>query len=56
MKSDAAVTDKPLSEIKGERVFTATQWQLVWWKFTRHKLAVASLIILGILYIGVLFA
>ena len=47
---------KTLGELKGEKVFEATQWQLVWWKFSRHKLAVASLVILGFLYIGVLFA
>jgi peptide/nickel transport system permease protein len=47
---------KTLGELKGEKVFEATQWQLVWWKFSRHKLAVASLVILGIMYVGVLFA
>ncbi len=28
----------------------------MWWKFSRHKLAVASLVILGFMYVGVIFA
>ena len=34
-----------------ERVFVATQWQLMWWRFRRHKLAVASSFVLSIFYI-----
>jgi peptide/nickel transport system permease protein len=31
-----------------ERVFVASQWQLMWWRFRKHKLALASgLIIIG---------
>jgi peptide/nickel transport system permease protein len=33
-----------------ERFYTASQWQLMWWKFTRHKLAMVSLLFLGLLY------
>jgi peptide/nickel transport system permease protein len=42
--------------VKEERLFVASNFQLVWWKFTRHKLAVVSLVILGLLYFCVIFA
>ena len=34
-----------------ERYFLASQWQLMWRKFKRHRLAVVSISLLGILYI-----
>ena len=33
-----------------ERFYTASQWQLMWWKFRRHKLAVAAAFFLLALY------
>ena len=33
-----------------KRVFLASQWKLMWWKFKRHRLALFSAIILAILY------
>ena len=30
----------------GEKIFRATQWQLVWWQFRKHKMALAGLVIL----------
>jgi len=41
---------------KGEEFYRAGQWQLVWWKFRRHKLANLGLVVLGIFYIFGLFA
>jgi peptide/nickel transport system permease protein len=38
-----------------ERYYLASQWQLMWWKFRRHKLAVVSGIILLVSYFSVLF-
>lgn len=38
-----------------ERLYIASQWKLVWWRFIRHRLAVTSAIILGILYLTALF-
>lgn len=40
----------------GEKVFVATQWQLMWWKFRAHKVGFASLIILIIIILAALFA
>ncbi len=40
----------------GEDIYTATQWQLIWWRFKKHKLAVLGMVILLILYIVAIFA
>jgi peptide/nickel transport system permease protein len=34
-----------------ERVYVASQWQLMWWKFRRHKVAMVSGVIIILLYI-----
>ena len=39
-----------------ESFYRAGQWQLVWWKFRRHKLAQIAMVVLGIFYIIVIFA
>lgn len=39
-----------------ERYYTASQWQIMWWKFKKHKLAVYSGIILFCMYLVALFA
>jgi peptide/nickel transport system permease protein len=39
-----------------ERVSVATQWQLVWWRFRKHRLAVVSAVVLIIFYLVVAFA
>ena len=40
----------------GEELLVASQWQLIRWKFLQHKVAVACLLVLAILYLGALFA
>ena len=32
---------------KDENFYRAGQWQLVWWKFRRHKLAQIAMVVLG---------
>lgn len=39
-----------------EKVFVATQWQLIRWRFLRHKLAVGAACVLGVFYFAVIFA
>ena len=39
-----------------ERIFLASQWKLMWWKFKRHKVAVASAVFLCLMYLVVLIA
>jgi peptide/nickel transport system permease protein len=41
---------------KEERYYYASQWELIRWRFSRHKLAVISLFLLGFLYLLAIFA
>lgn len=38
------------------RILVASQWQLIWWRFRRHKLALFSAFILIVIYLIVLVA
>lgn len=39
-----------------ERFYTASQWQLMWWRFTRHRLAVISGAFLLVMYASILIS
>lgn len=39
-----------------EKIYLASQWKLMWWKFQRHRVAVAAGIFLIFMYVMVLFA
>ncbi|MEM9029131.1 MAG: ABC transporter permease, partial [Pseudomonadota bacterium] len=39
-----------------ERVYLASQWRLMWWKFLRHRIAVISGCFLIFVYFCVVFA
>ncbi len=39
-----------------ERLFVASQWQLMWWRFRKHRLAMASAIVIMGFYLAVLGA
>lgn len=41
---------------KQEKYYTASQWQLMWRKLLKHKLAMASAVVLIVLYLGAAFA
>jgi peptide/nickel transport system permease protein len=41
--------------VEEERLFVASQWQLIWWKFRKHKLAMIGGPIIVLLYTIVLF-
>jgi peptide/nickel transport system permease protein len=41
---------------EADRISVATQWQLVWWRFRKHKLAVVSAGVLFVFYTVVVFA
>jgi peptide/nickel transport system permease protein len=43
-------------EKKEEEFYRAGQWQLVWWKFRRHRLAQLAMIVLGVFYFIAIFA
>ena len=42
-------------DVKSERYYYAKQRQLIWWRFRRHRLAMLSLILLGVLYLIAIF-
>ena len=39
-----------------QRIFVASQWQLMWWRFRKHRVAVASAIVVAGFYLAVLGA
>ena len=45
-----------LEGIVEERVSEASQRQLIWWRFRKHRVAVAATVIIVIFYTTVLFA
>jgi peptide/nickel transport system permease protein len=68
--SDVAETDSALrasvgaglapvretGELTEQRIAVATQWQLMWWRFRKHKLAVGGTLVLVAFYAVALFA
>ena len=46
----------PKATAPDQKIFVASQWQLMRWRFTAHKLAVFSLYVLGIFYFAAFFA
>ena len=64
--SEANIHPAPAADLPGfdgndtsqaeERIAVATQWQLMWWRFRKHRLAKAAAVIVVLFYIVVLFA
>ncbi|MBN8871717.1 MAG: ABC transporter permease [Rhodospirillales bacterium] len=52
----SATTAAPVTTEAETRVAVATQRQLIWWRFKRHKLALVSAIIVVLFYVVALFA
>jgi peptide/nickel transport system permease protein len=57
------LAEEPVIEIEEEiiapdavKAYVASQWQLIWWRFRRHRLALISAILLIFVYLVVLFA
>jgi peptide/nickel transport system permease protein len=44
------------SSLESEKIYVASQWQLIRWRFAHHKVAVVSLWLLVLLYTVVVFA
>mgnify|MGYP001195475693 FL=1 len=47
--------EEPLTP-EQERYYLATQWQLMWWKLKRHRLAMVSGAVLAFMYFSVVIA
>ncbi len=43
-------------EVEDERLTVASQWQLIWWRFRKHRVALACAILLAVFYLIALFA
>lgn len=39
-----------------ERIYAASQWQLMWWRLRKHRLAMASAVVLAMFYIAAICA
>jgi peptide/nickel transport system permease protein len=55
----AAVVDEAVAlppSAAEERVSVATQWQLMWWRFKKHRLAMVSTVVVLLFYLVVIFA
>ncbi len=46
----------PASSAAEEKVAVATQLQLTWWRFKKHKVALASGVVVALFYLVALFA
>ena len=47
---------KPKWQDEEAQLFVASQWQLMWWKFRRHRLAMISTVVSLLLYLTAAFA
>lgn len=41
--------------IEADRIFVASQWQLMWWRFRKHKLALVSVVLIALFYLTAAF-
>ncbi len=39
------------AEMEGQRLYLASQWRLMWWRFRKHKLAMVSAVIVIVFYL-----
>ena len=53
---DVPATATAKSRRKVRRPDLASQWQLMWWKFKRHRLALFGIVVLGLFLVMALFA
>jgi peptide/nickel transport system permease protein len=51
-----AIEPQEQETVSAQRIFVATQWQLMWWRFRKHKLAMIAAAIIILFYVGVVFA
>jgi peptide/nickel transport system permease protein len=56
VQAPVAVAPRLVEEEETARIFVASQWKLMYWRFRKHKLAVASFFVLCLLYFVAIFA
>lgn len=45
-----------VTSVAEERISVATQWQLMWWRFRKHRVAMASTVVVVLFYLVVVLA
>ncbi len=55
--SQHAAHDAPIEpeQVRDEHILVASQWQLMWWKFRKHKLALVATVVIVLLYLVATF-
>lgn len=56
MATDTLVQRPEARTEEREKYYQAGQWQLMWWRFRKHRLAIAGLVVLAVLYLMAAFA
>lgn len=57
MAAETRVSSTPTPVLSDEsRLFVASQWQLMWWRFRKHKVALFSAIVTILIYMVAIFA
>lgn len=59
MADESAVLGRVIDEAVDrttDRVYVASQWQLMWWRLRKHRLAIVAAAVLGMFYFVVIFA
>jgi peptide/nickel transport system permease protein len=54
-RDEAAALEQPTA-VRNERFYYATQSQLVWWRFRKHKVAMVASVVIILLYLSAIFA
>jgi len=56
LPEEAQNQDQITTPVAEERVLVATQWQLMWWRFRKHKMAMIGTTVVILFYVVVVFA
>ena len=56
LKTNTDSVSKALPEEAESRINFASQWQLIWWRFRKHKLALVSSVVVILIYFVAIFA
>ena len=52
--AEIARAPRPITADK-DKIFVASQWQLMWWRFRKHKMAVAGGVVTILFYLVAIF-
>ena len=49
-KAEIRIAERISTDVEEERVFVATQWQLMWWRFKKHRAGLLAAVVVILLY------